>query len=477
MSVNEIEPHVFIILGALGDLSRRKLFPAVYNLSSRQEFGEHHIFLGVDIDDEMNDEKYREWAHEVLEEAGLCTDCGLITYWCECRLHYQSLGSGDGADFQELASRIKSLEEEHGLQGNRVFYLALPLEVVPKVVAGIGQAGLHKSPGWTRLVAEKPFGWNLASSQKLNGEIHRYFDESDVYRIDHYLGKETVQNLLVFRFANAFVEHLWNREHIESVQITVAESLGVESRAQYYERAGAIRDMIQNHLTQLLCLVAMEVPSAFETYSIRHEKLKVLGQIEPINTSDVVLGQYSNYRQERGVSPQSNVPTFAALKLQIASWRWKGVPFFLRTGKCLPLRCSQIVVAFERAPVSIFHPSESSDDVKPNLLILTLQPDEGIDLRIQVKSIGDPIALTAQQLSFHYADAFGKLPDAYEHLILDVVIGDQALFVCDSEVEASWGLYDPLCGNEVVSTYHYEPGTWGPEEMNKLGVTWHNPIM
>jgi len=472
---DKIEPHLFVILGALGDLAQRKLFPAVYNLSASEQFGENHIILGVDLDDTLNDEGYRASIQGVLEAAGLAVNADQVNYWCDCRLHYQSLGSGGGADFQELATRIEALEQEHGLAGNRIFYLALPSDAVPNVVKGLGEAGLNDSPGWTRLVVEKPFGWDLASAQELNAGIHRYFNESQIYRIDHYLGKESVQNLLVFRFANAFVEHLWNREHIESVQITVAESLGVESRAQYYERAGAIRDMIQNHLTQLLCLVAMEVPSAFEAGSIRHEKLKVLGQIEPIHPDDVVLGQYSGYQQEDGVSAQSSTPTFAALKLQIASWRWKGVPFYLRTGKHLPLRCSQIVVAFERAPVSIFHPSKSEDDVRPNLLIITLQPDEGIDFHIQVKSIGDPISLTTQQLSFHYADAFGTLPDAYEHLILDVVTGDQTLFVCDSEVEASWGLYDHLSGNEAISINSYEPGTWGPGEINRLGAPWHNP--
>ncbi|NQT73191.1 MAG: glucose-6-phosphate dehydrogenase [Chloroflexi bacterium] len=472
---DKIEPHLFVILGALGDLAQRKLFPAVYNLSASEQFGENHIILGVDLDDTLNDEGYRASIQGVLEAAGLAVNADQVNYWCDCRLHYQSLGSGGGADFQKLATRIEALEQEHGLAGNRIFYLALPSDAVPNVVKGLGEAGFNDSPGWTRLVVEKPFGWDMASAQELNAGIHRYFNESQIYRIDHYLGKESVQNLLVFRFANAFVEHLWNREHIESVQITVAESLGVESRAQYYERAGAIRDMIQNHLTQLLCLVAMEVPSAFEAGSIRHEKLKVLGQIEPIHPDDVVLGQYSGYQQEDGVSAQSSTLTFAALKLQIASWRWKGVPFYLRTGKHLPLRCSQIVVAFERAPVSIFHPSKSEDDVKPNLLIITLQPDEGIDFHIQVKSIGDPISLTTQQLSFHYADAFGTLPDAYEHLILDVVTGDQTLFVCDSEVEASWGLYDHLSGNEAISINSYEAGTWGPEEINQLGAPWHNP--
>jgi len=474
---DKIEPHLFVVLGALGDLAKRKLFPSVYNLSASEQFGENHIILGVDVDDTLNDESYRAGIQGILEEAGLTVDTDQVNYWCECRLHYQSLDSGSGADFQELAARIETLEEEHELAGNRVFYLALPSDAVLDVVKGLGEADLNDSPGWTRLVVEKPFGWNPASAQELNAGIHRYFNESQIYRIDHYLGKESVQNLLVFRFANAFVEHLWNREHIESVQITVAESLGVESRAQYYERAGAIRDMIQNHLTQLLCLVAMEVPSSFESKSIRHEKLKVLGQIEPIHPDDVVLGQYSGYQRENGVSPQSSTPTFAALKLQIASWRWKGVPFYLRTGKHLPLRCSQIVVAFERAPVSIFHPSKSEDDVRPNLLIITLQPEEGIDFHIQVKSIGDPISLTTQQLIFHYADAFGTLPDAYEHLILDIVVGDQTLFVCDSEVEASWGIYDHLSGNDAIPVNSYEPGTWGPEEMNRLGAPWHNPIL
>ncbi|MBT4510735.1 MAG: glucose-6-phosphate dehydrogenase [Chloroflexi bacterium] len=472
---DKIEPHLFVILGALGDLAKRKLFPSVYNLSASEQFGENHIILGVDVDVTLNDESYRAGIQGVLEEAGLTVDTDQVSYWCECRLHYQSLGSGSGTDFQGLAARIREIEQEHGLPGNRLFYLALPSDAVPDAVKGLGEADLNSSPGWTRLVVEKPFGWDMVSAQELNAGIHRYFDESQIYRIDHYLGKETVQNLLVFRFANAFVEHLWNREHIESVQITVAESLGIESRAQSYERAGAVRDMIQNHLTQLLCLVAMEVPSAFKAGSIRHEKLKVLGQIEPIHPDDVVLGQYSGYQQEDRVSAQSNTPTFAALKLQIASWRWKGVPFYLRTGKHLPLRCSQIVVAFERAPVSIFHPSESEDNVKPNLLIITLQPEEGIDFHIQVKSIGDPISLTTQQLSFHYADAFGKLPDAYEHLILDIVIGDQTLFVCDSQIEASWRLYEHLCGNPSIPVQSYEPGTWGPEEMNLLGPTWYNP--
>ncbi len=472
---DKIEPHLFVILGALGDLAKRKLFPSVYNLSASEQFGENHIILGVDIDDTLDDESYRASIKGVLERAGLTVNTDQVNYWCDCHLHYHSLGSGSRADFQGLAARIEAMEQEHGLSGNRIFYMALPSDAVPNVIKGLGESDLNDSPGWTRLVVEKPFGWDLASAQELNGGIHRYFNESQIYRIDHYLGKESVQNLLVFRFANAFVEHLWNREHIESVQITVAESLGIESRAQYYERAGAIRDMIQNHLTQLLCLVAMEVPSAFEAGSIRHEKLKVLGQIEPIHPDDVVLGQYSGYQQEDGVSAQSSTPTFAALKLQIASWRWKGVPFYLRTGKHLPLRCSQIVVAFERATVSIFHPSKSEDNVKPNLLIITLQPDEGIDFHIQVKSIGDPISLTTQQLSFHYADAFGTLPDAYEHLILDVVTGDQTLFVCDSEVEASWGLYDHLSGNEAISINSYEPGTWGPGEINRLGAPWHNP--
>ena len=484
MSSSEIEPHLFVILGTLGDLTRRKLLPALYHLSANGSLGDKHIMLGVDVDNGLDDKDYRSWTREILAATGLPVNEEEVSHWCVRHLHYYSIASGNVADYQGLAARIEALEREHGLPGNRVFYLALPAGAVPATITGLAEAGLNHGPGWTRLVMEKPFGRNLSSSQELNAEVHRYFDESQIYRIDHFLGKETVQNLLVFRFANAFFEHLWNREHIESVQITATESLGVEERAGYYEGAGALRDMIQNHLTQLLSLVAMEVPTAFEAEAIRYEKLKVLHQISPISSEDVVLGQYSRgqvdgtevagYKEEPGVSPDSGTETFVALKLEIASWRWKGVPFYLRTGKRMSRRCTQVVVHFHCAPVSIFHPFESSCGVKPNVLVITLQPDEGFDLYFQVKAPVEPFALTTQRLQFRYSEAFGPLADSYETLLRDVVIGDQTLFVCDNEVENAWRIYDNLLSKDI-EVYPYPAGTWGPAEIDGLEAPWFNP--
>ncbi|NOR54316.1 MAG: glucose-6-phosphate dehydrogenase, partial [Candidatus Aminicenantes bacterium] len=425
-----------------------------------------------------------ERAREALKNAGLSPE--EISDWCDSCLHYQSLGK-TSQGYSKLAERIKSLEADHKIPGNRIFYLALPPSLFPTAMEGIGESGLSQSPGWIRIVIEKPFGSDLSSSRELNSLARRYFDESQIFRIDHYLGKETVQNLLIFRFANTIFESLWNRDRIESMQITMAESIGIEERARYYDRAGALRDIVQNHLAQILSLTAMEAPAVFEADSIRDEKVKVLRSIPPIRMDDVVFAQYEkgqiknkavrSYREEPGVAPDSSTETFIAMKLEIDNWRWQGVPFYLRTGKRLPRRNTQIVVNFRHPPICIFKP-HSSCQIQSNRLLITLQPDEGFHLFFDVKEPEEPLRLKTESLHFHYKDAFGPLSDAYQTLIHDILKGDQTLFVRADEVETSWELFTPLLEKDMA-IFSYEAGTWGPKEADQLlkrdGRTWINP--
>ena len=452
--------------------------PALYQLVQKHESGGDGFFvLGV-ARSNWSDEDFQQEMRAALHDHGLSDDD--LEQWCDERLAFHSLHGADGGHaFAPLRERIERLEEAHDLSGNRVFYLSLPPTVYEQTIDGLGAVGLSDSPGWTRLVVEKPFGRDLASAQDLNERVHQYFDEDQVYRIDHYLGKETVQNLLAFRFGNALFESVWDREHIERVEITVAETLGVGSRAGYYDDAGHVRDMVQNHLTQLFCLVAMEPPAAFRAEAIRGEKVKVLQSTRPLNLSsnaDVVsLGQYTAgevdgelvpaYSDEEGVPSDSDTETFAALTLHIDNWRWQGVPFHLRTGKRLPEKRTQIAVHFQCAPVSLFenHQSDGAPhSIAPNVLVMTLQPDEGFDLHFEVKTPGEALQLETQKLSFRYEDAFGPTPDAYETLLRDIMRGDQTLFVHADEVEASWALYMPLIENDLPPQ-SYAAGTWGPK--------------
>lgn len=469
-----LDPHLFVVIGGTGDLAERKLIPAL----ARGLVGgdaPDPVVLALARSTDLEDQGYRAWARDALEAAGV--DAEAVRPWCDDGLHYMAVPDTEAGTYSRVADRIRELEEAHDLPGNRVFYLALPPGAFPATIRALGSAGLNEGPGWTRLVIEKPFGRDLESARSLNALVHRHFDESQVYRIDHYLGKETVRNLLVFRFANPVFEDVWNRDRVASVQITVSEALGVGDRAGYYDRAGAIRDMIQNHVTQLLTLVAMEPPAAFDANAIRSEKVKVLRNIGPIRPGDAVLGQYTSgmvdgeevpgYREEEGVDPSSSTETYVALKLQVSNWRWQGVPFYLRTGKRLDRRLTRILIRFRPPPVEIFEPFQETCGMGSNVLSLTLQPDEGFDLGFQVKTPGDGVELTGQRLRFRYAEAFEPLPDAYETLLRDVVQGDQTLFVHADEVEGAWRLYDRLL-KEAPAPLPYWAGSWGPEEADRL---------
>ncbi len=471
-SARRIDPHLFVIHGGTGDLARRKLFPALYRLLTDEgQHGSCHV-LGVGRSD-LDDVRYRELVREAFIEAGLPTDASQP--WCTECLHYQQITDIETGG-EVLAGRIREIEKSASLPGNRVFYLALPPQAFSGTIRSIGEAGLNHGEGWTRLVIEKPFGTDLESARELNRLVHHYFDESQVYRIDHYLGKETVQNLSVLRFANTVFESLWKRDRIRSVHITVSELLGLEGRAGYYESTGAFRDMIQNHLTQLVTLLAMEPPARFDAESIRNEKVKVLRSIKALEPDEVVLGQYTSgeldgvqvpgYLDEEGVGSGSTTPTFVNLKLAIDNWRWKGVPFFLRTGKRMPKRMTRIVIEFRRPPISMFG-SDSQVTSNPNRLLITLQPDEAFHLLFEVKELGDEMRLRTEGLHFHYRDAFESLPDSYQTLLADTISGDQTLFVRADEVEASWALYDPIIAADLP-IHPYRAGSWGPPASDEL---------
>jgi len=479
------EPSVFVIFGATGDLAKRKILPALWQLFTQGATAAGCAIVGTSRDASIDDAKYRDDVVEAVTSAHKEADGAQVRAWADHWVYFQPAEQ----DLNPLKARIEDVEKTLGLPGNRAFYLSLPPAVFPPTVEHLGEIGLNKGPAgtWTRIIIEKPFGRDLATARTLNELVHRNFDESQVYRIDHYLGKETVQNLLVFRFANAMFESVWDRDHVESVMITVAEELGLESRASYYESAGALRDMVQSHLTQLLTLVAMEVPAAMDADSIRAEKLKVIRSVRPLVADDAVLGQYEageingkpveGYREEPGVAADSRTDTFAALKLNVENWRWQGVPFYLRTGKRMPKRLTEIEIKFRRAPVWMFRGQASQQDapgaeLHRNTLLVTLQPDEGFSLYFDVKAPGDPFRIRRLPLHFNYAEAFSGSPEAYETLMRDVLVGDQTLFVHAAEVEASWALYAPLLdGRRAV--YPYAAGTWGPAEAAHL--TSHTP--
>ncbi len=469
MGVTERDAGTIVIFGAMGDLSTRKILPALWKLWAEGDLPANSAVLGVGRDAQMDDAAFREHARDAAVKAG--AQQGVAAHWAKSCVYYQAAPAA--ADYAALGARLQSIETERSLQENRVFYLSLPPNVFPQTVTALGDSGLAASRGWTRLVVEKPFGRDLASARELNTLLHRYFEERQIYRIDHYLGKETVQNLLVFRFANSIFEPLWNRQHVACVRIGVAEENGVGTRAGYYEQAGALRDMLQNHVVQLFALTAMEAPGDADAAEIRMEKIKALRSTRPIEPQHVVYGQYAagivggqrvpGYREEEGVAPESRTETFVALRMEVDNWRWQGVPFLLSTGKRLAERQTEIVIRFHRPPVKLFaRLGGGAHGFEANALRLRLQPNEGFALHIGVKAPGDDFAVTTRSLHFGYAEAFGKLPEAYETLIENIFEGDQTLFVHAEEVETAWAMFQPLL--ECAPTLHmYPAGSWGPE--------------
>lgn len=462
------EPAAIVIFGASGDLTRRKLVPALHSLSCEGVLPADCHIIGV-ARTELSDEEFRDRLYEgVVEYARLKP--GICELWSNFkdRVSYLAGDYTEPDTYNRLIARLTQFDAEKGTRGNRLFHLAMPPALYSRIIEQLGQAGLNRSAGWTRIIIEKPFGRDLASARQLNEQIHAVFDESQVYRIDHYLGKETVQNILTFRLANAIFEPLWNRNYICHTQITIAESVGVGHRAGYYDSAsgGVMRDMFQNHMMQLLTLVAMEPPAAFTAKALRDEKVKVLQAIRPIRVANGVWGQYREYRDEPGVVNDSMTPTYVALKLYIDNWRWQGVPFYVRTGKSLERKKTEIVLQFKQVPHLLF---PENADLLPNSLSICIQPDEGIHLKFGTKIPGAGMRTAPVDMEFHYSDHFSErgLPEAYERLLLDTLQGDAALFTRSDEIELAWGLIDPILKAEIKPVF-YATGSEGPAAANAL---------
>ncbi len=500
------DPCVIVLFGATGDLAKRKILPTLAHLIHDHPLAEKMCIVAF-ARRPWSDEQWRTTVLDALdkympEDDKLDNDAKQAFAQ---NLYYCQSSFDDSEGYQKLSVLLDKLDKEQGTGGNRLFYLATPPDTDPLIVQRLGESGLAQAckktanghQPWTRIVFEKPFGHDLASAQALNVGIGRVFKEDQIYRIDHYMGKETVQNIIAFRFANGIFEPLWNQKFIDHVQITVAESLGIEARAEFYETAGAIRDIVQNHIMQVLCLVAMEPPAIFDADAIRDEKVKVLHSVPPFSpehvATSVVRGQYADgeidgmpvksYREEQGVNPESVTETYVALKLFIENWRWADVPFYIRTGKHLPKRSTEVTIQFKRVPHQLYKPDETKGLV-PNRLTLRIQPDEGIVLKIAAKVPGASQHLEAVDMGFAYTSTFGiQSPDAYERLIADCIMGDSTLFIRRDEIEASWRIIDSITNawkNMAPDTVRpYTPGTWGPEEADKLiqqdGREWDNP--
>lgn len=498
------EPCIMVIFGSSGDLTSRKLVPALFD-----QFVENHLPPGFTIlgcgRTSMTDETFREKMRQSVEKFSRKRDFDSFVWekFSSGIFYFNSDFTAD-EQFASLGVKLKDISLERNSCGNFIFYMAVPAVASKQIIQGLSNAGLNKNGfcilhdaekhGYSRIIVEKPFGRDLESAKELNNILAKSFNEEQIYRIDHYLGKETVQNILVFRFANGIFEPVWNQKYIDNVQIIAGETIGVEGRASYYEGAGALRDMVQNHMLQLLSLVAMEPPTGFKADFVRDEKIKVLHAIRPIKLNDVnkitVRGQYVDgwiggkevipYRGEPDVNPNSVAETYCAIKLFIDNWRWAGVPFYLRTGKRLPKRVTEIAIQFKQVPHLLFRQT-LSDQIEPNLLILRIQPDEGISLKFGAKLPGHQIRLRSVKMDFHYGTSFGaSSPEAYERLLVDCMLGDSTLFHRSDAIEASWDVIMPILeawsSSKAKSIPFYEAGTWGPEEaehfIEQEGRTW-----
>jgi glucose-6-phosphate 1-dehydrogenase len=495
-------PCAVVIFGANGDLTKRKLMPALYRLAWEGRLAPGFAVVGLSrtamSDDQFRDHM-RESVEKFLEDSPFDEE---LWKSFEQGLFYMAGDVGDRNTYQRLAACLGEVENSRQTGGNVLFYLSTQPSQYAAIAEGIGGASLARANGWRRIIIEKPFGHDLASARELNNRLQKVFDESEIYRIDHYLGKETVQNILAFRFGNGIFEPLWNRRYIDHVQITGAESIGVEGRGAYYQEAGALRDMIQNHLLQVMATIAMEPSATFSADAVRDERAKLLRSIHVMKPEEVrenaVPGQYGAgrvggeevpaFRQEKDVKPDSQAETFVAATFFVGNWRWAGVPFYIRTGKSMPKRVTEIAIHFRSAPLAVFH-NESEEEpaqtngTAPNLLILRIQPEEGISLKFNSKRPGAGMTLRPVSMDFNYGSSFGeRSPSAYETLLLDAIIGDATLYTRQDMVEASWSVVQPILdywSTQKFAFPNYAAGAWGPPEADAMlarrGHVWRRP--